>query len=100
VYDFFFQQKKLPVWPLYNAAGLFWRLEGKPGEAMMCLLRAYALAEADDERLSSRRGDSSRLVRSVPAANLAALIYRLGFLDDAVFVLNQTYRDDPKHVSS
>ncbi|CAG0917503.1 unnamed protein product [Notodromas monacha] len=85
-----------PVWPVYNAAGLYWRLEGKPNEAMVCFLRAFRAADEED----GPNTETHVIYRSVPVLNLAAVVHKLGNVDDAIKLLKYVHSVDPKNVAA
>jgi len=88
-----------PKWHLYNAAGLYWWLLGDALQSIDCFLKAYIEAIDIDRTRMLLNGVQMTSLKDAPLVNLVCVLYKQGFLEDAITILRKAYEHDPQVVS-
>ena len=77
-----FLQNVLPKWAVYVLAGTYWRIFGNPSNGLTCY--KWALSTVPSQ------------YQDVVLTNLAGLLYKAGYLEDALSMMQEAYIENEK----
>ena len=98
-YVYFSPQKKGPKWVVYNLAALYWRSVGNLWNGIECLRSVLGphsdllgpLDNVDPHHLPEDPLISDLSHPDVALANLASILYSVGYIDDALPLARRAY---------